>query len=251
MRTLALALTLLIPLSQLASAQESRPIGPTAQLDQLLKRYVDKQGNVDYAAWKKNRAHLAALRSTVKAFAKLDTKGWSKKATLAHWINVYNALTIQGIIEFCPLKSIKDKVGKRYDIWKHYTFGPRKLSLNAIEHEILRPLGDPRIHAAIVCASKGCPPLRAEAYREGKLDRQLDDNVRVWLASPIRGLKFQGKTLHLSKIFFWFGKDFGSGSVADNLRWVSRFVDAKTKRRLAAKGLKVVELDWDWALNKR
>lgn len=252
-KTLAIAIglvpTLVLATTSLGAAQESRPIGPTARLDQLLKRYVDAKGGVDYAAWKKNRDHEASLRQAVKDFAKLETKGYSKKAKLAHWINVYNALTLQGMLEFYPLKSIKDKVGKKFDIWKHYTFGPRKLSLNAIEHEILRPLGDPRIHAAIVCASKGCPPLRNEAYREGQLEAQLDDNVRVWLRSPIKGLVIKGKTLYLSKIFFWFGKDFGDGSRATHLRWISRYVDAKTKRALAQKGLVVKELDWDWALN--
>lgn len=244
------SLALILATGDGAAAQERKLIGPTARFNQLLKRYVDTKGDVDYAAWKKNRSDLTSLGEAVADFAKLKTKGYSKAAKLAYWINVYNAVTIKGILEFYPLKSIKDKVGKKYDIWKHYTFGPKKLSLNAIEHEILRPLGDPRIHAAIVCASKGCPPLRNEAYREGMLDKQLDHNVQVWLRSSVKGLKIQGKTLHLSKIFFWFGKDFGDGSHAANLRWISRYVDAKTKKLLAQKGLVVKELDWDWALNQ-
>lgn len=248
--TLAIAAGLVLATASLGLAQASRPSsGPTQELDRLLKRYVDAEGGVDYAAWKKKRADEAALRAAVKGFAKVSTKRLSKPAKLAHWINVYNAVTLQAMLEYYPLKSIKDKVSKKFDVWKHYTFGPRKLSLNAIEHEILRPLGDPRIHAAIVCASKGCPPLRNEAYRPETLDRQLDDNVRTWFKSPIKGLKLQGKTLYLSKIFFWFGKDFGDGSRAAHLRWISRYVDAKTQRALARKGLVVKELDWDWALN--
>lgn len=229
-----------------AAAQESRP-GPYATFSSLLDRYVDAQGRVDYAGWKKRDE--ASLRGVVQALAKVETKRLSGAAKKAYWINVYNAVTIQAMLEFYPLKSIRDKSSESYDVWKNYLFGPDKVSLNAIEHEILRPMGDPRIHAAIVCASKGCPPLRNEAYLPSQLEKQLDDNVRVWLASPTRGLKLVGKTLHLSQIFFWFGGDFGGGQRADHLAWIARYVDAKTQAALAQPGLKVKELDWDWSLN--
>lgn len=234
---------------EVASAQESRPVGPYARLSALLQRYVDSEGSVDYATWKQKDE--ATLRTVVADLAKVEVKGLSGAAKKAYWINVYNALTLQAILEFYPLKSIKDKSGEKYDVWKHYLFGPDKVSLNAIEHEILRPMGDPRIHSAIVCASKGCPPLRSEAYLPSKLEEQLDDNVRVWLSSPTRGLKLVGKTLHLSQIFFWFGGDFEGGKRADHLAWISRYVDAKTKAALSQPGLKVKELDWDWALNAK
>lgn len=222
--------------------------GHTAGFDALLKKYVDDKGLVDYAAFKKNDEK--ALRHCVDAFAKVKASALAPSARKAYWVNVYNAVTLQAMLEFFPLASIKDKVSNipgLYNVWDDYRFGPEKLSLNHIEHKILRPMGDPRIHAAIVCASKGCPILRAEAYTADRLSEQLDDNVRRWLKDPKRGLKVSGGKVGLSKIFSWFGDDFAKSKQA-RLAWIAKYVDAKTAALLKGSPA-TTELDWDWSLN--
>lgn len=217
----------------------------------LLEKYVDGTGLVDYAAFKKNGE--ASLRECVKAMARVDASKLDKDAKKAHWINVYNAVTLQAMLEFHPLKSIKDKVSSIpgfYDLWDDYGFGPKKLSLNHIEHKILRPMGDPRIHAAIVCASLGCPILRNEAYVGAKLDAQLDDNCRKWLADEKRGLKVEGNVAKASKIFDWFGDDFAEDE-AGRLRWIAKYVDDATAKKLESGKLSLGTLDWNWASNRQ
>lgn len=215
--------------------------------DRLLRAHVDAQGMVDYAGL---QAEQRALEACVTAFAAVDADALSGAAKMAYWINVYNAVTLQQVVKRLPLRSIKALAPVReggFHVWESPVFQGK--SLNAIEHEILRPLGDPRIHAAIVCASIGCPPLRAEAYLPSKLDAQLDQNVRTWLASPERGLKITGTTAHLSAIFDWFGDDFAKDQ-ASRLAWIGRFLTPERRAQLQqAKAVK--SLDWDWALNRQ
>ena len=240
---------LLLPAAPAVGAPSPEPDAPYAKYDALLRTYVDAQGMVDYARFKQKDEQ--ALRAVVRRFAAMSPRSMSPNERKAYWINAYNALTLKAMLEFYPLESIKDKVSNfgGYDVWDDYTMGPGKLSLNKIEHEILRKMGDPRIHSAIVCASKGCPPLRNEAYLPSKLDRQLDANCRFWLKDPRRGLQVRGDTAYVSKVFDWFGDDFAKGEQG-RLRWIARYVeDPRLQRRLRSGSLDVETLDWDWALN--
>lgn len=221
---------------------------PWQEYDALLKRWVDEQGRVDYRAWKAEGE--PALRAVVAKFARVDPDALTPQARKAYWIDVYNAVTLQGILEFFPLRSIKDKVSPSWSLWKDYEFGPRRLSLDHIEHELLRKLGDPRVHAALVCAAKSCPPLRREAYLPDKLDEQLDQNARAWLADPERGVRVEGDTVRLSRLFEWFAADFGPDP-ARRLAWVAKFLPEERRAALLRPGLKVAYLDYDWALNAR
>lgn len=219
------------------------------QYDALLRTYVDAKGLVDYAAFKKKDEKT--LIACVEAMEQVDASKLEPAARKAFWINVYNAVTLKAMLEFHPLKSIKDKVSNIpgfYNVWDDYGFGKKELSLNHIEHKILRPMGDPRIHAAIVCASLGCPILRNEAYVAAKLDAQLDDNCRRWLADTQRGLKIEGDVARASRIFEWFGEDFAEDE-AGRLRWIAKFVDEATAKKLRSGKLSLGTLDWDWALN--
>jgi hypothetical protein len=243
-RQLPVLLFALLP--TLAAAAEPEPYG---KFTQILSRHV-KSGAVDYKALKKKDG--ANLASCVADMAKVDASKLKGDAKMAYWINVYNAVTLKAIVDNYPLKSIRDLNTKKYDVWKDYRFGKQKINLNDIEHKILRPMGDPRIHSAIVCASKGCPPLRSEAYVPKRLDKQLDDNCRVWFQSPVRGMKWVGDTLQISSIFLWFPKDFGDGTRRGHLAWIASFVPDKALRAKMTSGkIKVQNLDWDWALNSR
>jgi hypothetical protein len=127
--------------------------------------------------------------------------------------------------------------------------GGRGYSLHQIEHEILRPMGEPRIHAAIVCASLSCPPLRREPYRAALLDAQLNDNVGRWLADPRKGARIDGsaRSLFLSPILDWFADDFGD----EVLPFVAAHLPAEEASwiQVHAGVLRIRYLDYDWRLN--
>ncbi len=182
--------------------------------DALLKRHVSqhRQHNISLA-WV-NYPALAkdtAFKQMVKMLANFPTQHLtSRSEKLAFYINAYNVLTIKMILDHRPLKSIRDAGSLFGSVWKKTAgkLGGKTVTLDTIEHQILRPMGEPRIHMAIVCASLSCPDLRAEAYRAEQLEEQLETQTRAFLNNPGKGLAIQGKMVRLSKIFNWFRKDF-------------------------------------------
>jgi len=225
--------------------------------DRLLKTYVDGQGMVAYANWKRNGQDLQALDAYLKQLGCVDLdKPAPVEAQLAYWINAYNALTLKGILREYPTRSIKDHVSKLggYNIWDDLILvvDGREVSLNMIEHEILRPMGEPRIHFALVCASIGCPPLANEAYVPERVADQMTANGRRFLASSEN---FQvgrnGRTVHLSSLFDWYGEDFGS-TASEMLRALVPYLPPSANpQQLAASDVRVRYLSYDWSLNDR
>lgn len=130
---------------------------------------------------------------------------------MAFYINTYNVLAMQMVMGHWPVASIKDPGNLLRPVWKLPAgkAAGAEVTLHQVEHEILRPMKDPRIHLAIVCASLSCPDLRPEPYTAEKLDGQLEDQTRRFLQNPAKGLRVEGETIHLSKIFDWFEADFG------------------------------------------
>jgi len=171
--------------------------------DALLKRYVDRQHLVDYASWK--RGGLAGLDDYLARLAAAWPRDLSPGARKAALLNAYNSLTIRWILTNYPVASIWRT--KHPFTEARHRVDNRAVSLDAIETE-LRNLGDPRIHGALVCAARSCPPLRREAYTADKLDAQLDANVTEWLAR-------EKNTDTVSMIFKWYKGDFekNGGSV--------------------------------------
>ena len=220
--------------------------------DSLLKKYVDAKGFVAYRSWKEK--DLQALEDYLQSISAADPRTFtSDEERIAFWINAYNALTLRGILDFYPIDSIRDKVSRLfgYNIWKDYqvVIAGEKRSLEEIEHKILRNMSEPRIHFAIVCASIGCPRLRAEAYRGNHLDRQLDDQARDFLNDPLKArVDRQGRTVHLSKIFSWFGEDSG-GSDEAVLRFIAPYRPEGEGELLRGGKAKIRYLDYDWSLN--
>ena len=204
---------------------------------------------VDYRAiardpgWKKLSSQLRGARP-----GKLG-----REAQLAYWINAYNVFTVDLIVEHYPVESIRDIGSFLFPVWDEHvaTIEGRELSLGAIEHEILRKMGEPRIHAAIVCASTSCPPLMRTAFRAERLDEQLDAAMRRWLASPEKGVRIDRarRTVHVSAIFDWFEEDFEAGGGI--LATVAGFVDQKDADWLRGPGrnASVRFFDYDWSLN--
>jgi len=234
--SILLALVLAFPLGH-AIAQAPSP----AAFDALLNAHV-KNGHVDYPAFQ----DAPGLKAYVAELAK-PVKLESRAEQIAYHINAYNALAIQGILDGLSPSSFLGR--QRYFKLQEWPVAGRKISLHDIEHVVLRPLGDPRIHFAIICASKSCPFLRSEAFTAAKLDAQLDAQARQFVNDPTRNRFDKAtKTAHLSEIFKWFDEDFrGAGSVQ---KYVAKYVDdAEVAKALASDGFRVEWISYDWSLN--
>lgn len=194
--------------------------------NEWLHRYVDEQGRVDYATWKQQaevplQQWLQDLAREVEGQAAGIISTGDRPASdaqLAVWLNLYNALTISQVLQQYPIKSIQPKIlgiPNWLAFWRFFTrpiygLNGQKLSLNAIEHGILRTqFTEPRIHFALVCASLGCPLLRREAYFPEQVQAQLAADANRFINNPEK-VKYdsQANVLYCSKIFKWYKKDF-------------------------------------------
>jgi hypothetical protein len=206
--------------------------------DTLLKNNVSSTGNVNYAGLKSNRK---ALLNYIKALGEnLPEDTWSQNEKLAYWMNAYNAMTIDLILRNQPLESIKD-IKNPWDqrLWK---LGDKYYNLDEIEHQILRKMGDARIHFGINCASFSCPPLLNEAFVPSKVDAQLNVVAKRFINDPSRNM-ISEHSIEISNIFKWFSKDFTrDGSVIDYLNKFSTIS--------ISEDAKVRYMDYDWGLNK-
>ncbi len=225
--------------------------------DGLVKKHVGpttiagvRLAGVDYPGMKKDPAY-AQLIADLKSFAPDTLKTSKEKMTF--WINVYNIMAVKMVVDHYPVDSIKDAGSLFESVWKKKVgvVGGQEVTLNDIEHETLRKMGDPRIHVAIVCASVSCPDLRKEAYTADRLDAQLDDQFKRFLENRGKGLQIERSKgrVTLSKIFDWFEEDFEpKGGV---LPFLSRYAPEKDRAFLKKGNLDVSYLDYNWDLNKR
>jgi len=213
---------------------------------ELLQKYV-KNGVVDYQGFKKEEAKLD---QDLIILEKTDTKALSRNEQFAFYINAYNAWTIKLILGTYPgIKSIKDLGSLFKSPWKTKIarIDGEVLTLDNIEHDILRPrFKDPRIHFAVNCAAKSCPPLRSEAYRGDVLDQQLTEMTEAFVNDPTRN-RLEGNTLYVSSIFKWYSEDFNN----DIVEFFMKYTRGELRERLKKnpKEIKVEYLDYDWSLN--
>ncbi len=206
--------------------------------NELLEQYVSTQGNVNYRGFKNDKT---ALRNYITSLSEnRPNNNWSKAEKMAYWINAYNAMTIDLILRNYPVKSIKDiKDPWKQRLWK---LGEKWYNLDEIEHKILRKMGDPRIHFAIVCASYSCPKLAFEAYTASSLDSQLNIATKEFLRDPERN-KLSENNIKLSKIFKWFAEDFKTnGSLIDFLNLHSDVTIANNAKKTF--------MEYSWDLNQ-
>jgi hypothetical protein len=221
--------------------------------DGLLKRYVDVKGMVNYKGWKANSADLQGLDQYLVHLSHSNSRG-TKEQQLAFWINTYNAVTVAGILREYPTSSIRNHTAKfsGFNIWKNLKLvvGGKQVSLDEMEHQVLRKMGEPRIHFAIVCASIGCPRLLNEAYVPERLEEQLTENSRSFFADASK-FRYDDKrrAFHISPIIRWFGEDFG-GSESVQLKTIAPFISDSTASQAAASGRGTISfVDYDWGLN--
>jgi hypothetical protein len=195
-----------------------------------------------------------ALDAYVERLQAVEAARLTRDEQKAYWINLYNALTVKVVLDHYPVKSIRDiKISPGF-----FTRGPwgakllsirgQKVSLDDIEHRILRPLWkDNRVHYAVNCASLGCPNLQPEAYTPENADALLEKGAREY-ANHERGARIAGDRLHLSSIYKWFRADFG-GSEEGMLRHLSRYASPSLAGRLRDFRGKI-SYDYDWRLNE-
>ena len=240
MKKLVIILVVLL-LSKNNFSMEVTPYGTIVNhttWNQLLKKHVSDQGKVDYLGFKKDLTELNAYLDWLSNSKPSET--WSKDQLMAFWINAYNALTIKLIVDRYPISSIKDI----YSPWniKVITIANKKLSLNNIEHDILRKMGDPRIHFGIVCASISCPKLQNEAFNTQNTNRLLNKASKEFLADSTKN-ELTTDAAELSKIFKWFAKDFKQeGSLID---FLNKFADIRI-----ASNATISFKDYNWGLNE-
>ncbi|MDA0837923.1 MAG: DUF547 domain-containing protein [Planctomycetota bacterium] len=224
-----------------------------ALLDKVLKKHL-KDGLVNYKALKGDRSELDNYLKQTSAVREAEFKSWSKDQQLAFYINLYNSETFQLIVDNYPVVSIKKIGGIFSGPWDEVVvdlFG-KKTTLNKLEHSIIRKqFSDARVHFALVCAAKGCPPLRDEPFVAEKLDDQLKDQGNVFLSERTKNrVDTKTKTVHLSKIFSWYAEDFvkSSGSV---LLFVRPFFPDADREALLQPGYSISYTDYDWSLNEK
>ncbi|MDE1975694.1 MAG: DUF547 domain-containing protein [Elusimicrobia bacterium] len=256
----ACALLLASALSAAASDQSH------ALYAEVLKAYVH-DGRVDYGALSRKPEDLDLYLKTLAAVPRGEFKSWPTSDQLAFLLNLYNAATLRLIVSHYPIKSIKD-IGhlwqSPWDLPVVHLFG-KTITLNDVEHGIIRKdYAEPRVHMALVCASKGCPPLRDEPYVGARLNAQLDDQARAFLRNPDKfRIDRKAGVVYLSSIFKWYGQDFiprylpasgfglGSAKERASLHFIGDYLSAADRDYLAKGRYRVDYLDYDWSLNER
>lgn len=216
----------------------------------LQEHVVAESGRVDYAGFKADEDKLDAY---LQRIATADLKTLGEDEQLALLINAYNAYTLKLILENYPLDSIRDLS----DPWQtaRYVVGSHTLSLDNIEHNLIRPLyKDPRIHFAVNCAARDCPPLRPFAYTGAALDDQLDQVTRSVLSSP-SFVRVETDQLHVTRLFEWYGGDFTDddfhGHASTIPAYIARYTSPEVRSFIEDAGNEppIQFLDYDWRLN--
>jgi Protein of unknown function, DUF547 len=259
-RRLALALIAAVATTTSGFAQTAND--PDASYDALLARYVvvspDGVNRVDYARWHKSAEDRKALDAYISTLAARKPSAMPRGEAFAYWGNLYNAITLKVILDRYPVASIRDikSSGGWFD-FKSYT-GPwreqrvtvegRKVSLDDIEHDIMRPtFKDPRVHYVVNCASYGCPNLMNRAWRAATLEADLDRAARSFINHPRGVTVLPSGGLKVSSIYKWFISDFG-GDDASLLKHFKTYAAPDLASRLSATA-KVQEDAYDWSLN--
>lgn len=222
--------------------------------DALLKRFVvrDAEGlnRVDYGRFKREGSQQ--LKAYLAELQRIDVARLNKNEQFAYWVNLYNAKTIDIVLDHYPVPSIRDiKLSGALDAgpWKgkvvQVTGVP--LSLDDIEHQILRPIWrDPRVHYAVNCASVGCPNLLRTAFTGSNLEAMLDKGARDYINSR-RGVLVIGSKASASSIYNWFASDFG-GSAQGVIAHMRQYAKPELASQLdTIRGF--VGYGYDWKLN--
>ena len=205
------------------------------EYNNLLSKYVSEHGDVDYENFRKEHTLLKTYINSLKV---INYKTLSKKEQLAFLINLYNALTLDLILNNYPIKSIMD-LPKPWDS-PVITYQGKALTLNNIEHQLIREnFKEPRIHFACNCAAKSCPKLLNIAYEGNTLEQQLEMQTYSFLLTKSKN-SISSNEIKISKIFEWYAGDFGN---------VKQYI--KKYQPQISESTNITYLEYDWSLNKK
>jgi hypothetical protein len=245
-----IALMLIVFLASSAGAQNNAgvlncPPPDHTSWSALLQKHVDENGWVSYQGFIQDSTNLNHYLAQLSVCG--PAENWSEAEKLAYWINAYNAFTVKLIVDHYPLQSIKDiKQGIPFinSVWEmdFFEIAGEGFDLSKIEHAILRKQFDePRIHFAIVCASKSCPKLLNVAYTAKELEQQLHQQTVEFINDDKRN-QLEEDELRISSIFKWFKKDFTKNGTL--VEYLSKYSEKAVSSRA-----KVSYLSYDWSLN--
>ena len=211
----------------------------TEDLDQFFKTHVSNE-SIDYAII---YANPSSLNNIVDKIGSKDVSSFTRNEKLAFYINAYNVLVIKNVIDNYPITSPLKVKG----FFKSITFNVagQQLTLNDLENNKVRQLGDARIHFALVCGAKGCPPIIAGAYLPKTLNSQLDLQTQLAVNSRSFTRVFENKNVQLSQIFDWYKDDF----VKDGSSLIEFINQYRTNPILTS--AKVSFYEYNWNLNSK
>lgn len=238
-KTIILGLVLLMSYSLFSQSSGSVSHDKWAK---MLNQYVTENGNVNYDGFKESESQLDQYLNHLKSNAPKDN--WSKEHSMAYWINAYNAFTIKLILKNYPLKSIMEvNSGKAWDL-QFIEIGGKKLSLNDIEHNILRKrYKDPRIHFAVNCASVSCPKLVNRPFLATTLQVQLENAAKQFVNNAKKN-SISADKIQISKLFEWYSGDFTDGQS------LIAYLNKYSKIKINPKA-KISYMAYDWNLNSK
>jgi hypothetical protein len=230
---------------------------PTEAWDAVLAEVVTEDGLVDYD---RLEARRGPLDDYVAWLSRPRGKVSRENPQHAFWLNAYNALVLFAVLEDDRPASVLDvdgwlpKPGSGFFFERAFVVEGTAISLHEIEHERLRGrVMDVRDHAALNCASRSCPPLRASTYRLRQLEPQLTEQMGRWIDDDARGVRIEGQEAVFSPIFDWFAHDFafftGDGNLCETAARFASEPKAGELRKLASEGCPHRFGDYDWALN--
>ncbi|EGU49201.1 hypothetical protein VII00023_14540 [Vibrio ichthyoenteri ATCC 700023] len=214
---------------------------------EILDQYLSISGQNHLFAYQEvKQQDKQKLDNYIAQLSQIDPRNYSQAVQYAYWVNLYNAVTVDLILDAYPVKSITKLGG-------FFSFGPwdeevvtiegKQLTLNDIEHRILRPIwNDPRTHYAVNCASLGCPNLQTEAFTAKNTEILLEQAAKDFINSP-KGVNVSEKGVILSSIYDWFSRDFAAdGGVITHI---------ESYRSNSIVNSATVTYDYDWSLNKK
>lgn len=238
----------------------------------VLAGFVDDRGRVDYAGLKAQRAPLDAFVKSIGGLDPVTAESWGDTDKIAFWINAYNALTLQLVVDHYPIQPEqvaasfpRNSIRQISGAWdeKQFRVMRQEVTLDDIEHMMLRKqFEEPRVHMALVCAAASCPKLRREPYRGPTLGAQLDDQTRAFLSDPLEfRIDRAAGVVWASSIFQWFADDFVAGPSTGDERYVvereavvaftGKYLAEADRRYLEAAKYQLRFLEYDWTLNEQ
>ncbi|MGV7221379.1 MAG: DUF547 domain-containing protein [Nitrospinales bacterium] len=230
---------------------EASEISPMTGWASVLQNSVDGQGRIDF--WEvgsKPDAFHVFIRYIAQVSPQIRPEMFLKpEDKLAYYINAYNALALYGVIQ----KNIPTDFDglthrAKFFLLTKYVVGGERISLQNLENEVIRPLGDPRIHFALNCMVKSCPRLPQEVFMAVTLDQQLDDATREFINSPKHvQVNIEKKEVRLSSILKWYKDDFVNPQQASSLiKYINRY-----RQERIPESYEVEFLEYDWTVNKQ